>query len=168
MSKQYDPPITDTLLFTPFLLQARVGLVQIATAQRALLASYQQFNEDPSPRPVHCDQAVATVCALRDPVLYLCTTLRQAEQLPSGVTPHRYSLLSVLSYVDEQTCVIVPMITRFRPICREGSSQSNQQRVAILRRLDILIQASDTIPSRVFALLERVQTTIPPKMILAS
>lgn len=142
------------------ILQARSCTEQIEYAQQALAKICRQFDEDPMLRPIQCDQAVAAVKGVQAPVQILCASLRQAERFPNEVTLHRYPLLAVLAFTDEQAADVVPMIVRFRLNCRDRSFQTTQQRSAIVRRIDSIMQASDTIPARVANLLERAWAAI--------
>jgi hypothetical protein len=153
---------------TTFVVQAHAAAERIAGSYSALLRTYQQFDMDPDLRPIHCDRAVAAVQSLRAAVEQLGVILRRTEHLPSSIALQRYSVLSVVCFAEEQTDSTISMLTLFRPICRDHSFQVSQQRTAIMRRLDALLQIGDALPVRVLTLVEHIEPRATLRISLAS
>jgi hypothetical protein len=157
----------EDLALSSLIADAHVCTEQLEIAQHILVESCQLFEQGAALRPVHCDQALFAINTLHAPVQRLSASLRQVDRFPSDVTLHRHSLLAVLSFADEQACSVVPMIVQLRPICRDSSFQVRQHCIAIVQRMERLLQVSDTIPSRIAELLERAWAVVGTKVTVA-
>lgn len=132
-----------------------------------MLASYRRFDENYSDvRPVDCDRAAKVVEQVYKATTSVCTLLRQTDQLPTNISLNRYSLLSLLCHIQEQSHNLLHKLSYFRAICRDETTETRQQRVAIVNCFDDLMQAIDALQPKFYALLE--QTSISPTTVSAA
>ncbi|NOK61093.1 MAG: hypothetical protein GFH27_549307n76 [Chloroflexi bacterium AL-W] len=145
-------------------IQCHTG--KVTTSLPDMLASYQQFDEALDIRPVDCDRAAKVVRQIHEATTSVCTLLRQTDQLPTNISVNRYSLLSLLCHIQEQSHSLLQKLSYFRAICRDETTESRQQRLAIVNCFDDLIQAIDTLQPKCYDLLE--QTSISPTTVTAA
>lgn len=156
-------PSGDELLIQQ--LQYRVG--KITASLSDVVTSYQWFDENYSDiRPVDCDRAARLVEQIHEATISVCKLLRQTDQLPTNISINRYSLLSLLCHIQEQSHNLLHKLSYFRAICRDETTETRQQRVAIVNCFDNLIQAIDALQPKFYDLLE--QTNTPPTTVTAA
>src|SRR6266700_517491 len=98
--------------------QARQYLKDIASVQSSLYDIYNLFRSGKDIWPHQCESAITLAYTINQPIHEFSQLLEITAQLPAAVIPLRYPLAVALHHVDEQTCELVMLLTKFSTACQ--------------------------------------------------
>ncbi len=140
------PAITPRQISTDQIVaQLKGHISKLANARDTITSTYTLFSDARDIWPDQCDQAVAAIRAMTEPVEALCNLLDTAMHLPHTIATQRYPLLVALHYVDDQARQTITLINLFRSLCRTSSKQALKHRHETYRKLETLLHGIDNI-----------------------
>ena len=126
----------------------------LAAALRPLEAVTEQFLVPDDCLPAECDEALAALNVLSRPAGRMLRLLKQSRQYPPALALNRFDLLASLRFIETKSLEAQMEIGRFRLVCQEWNPQTTHQRMAIRRRLEMLVEVGGEVSDKVLRLLE--------------
>jgi hypothetical protein len=104
--------------------------------------------------PAHCDQALIALKGLHAPADCILHLLKQPGRYPPMLALNRFDLLASLRYLETKSVEAEREIGRFRLVCQDWNPQTTHQRMAIRRRLEMLMEVGSEVSERILRLFE--------------
>ncbi len=148
--------------FRPTLAKLADHARAMVDALRPLEAVTEQFLVPDDCLPAGCDQALAALQALIAPADRMLQLLKQKGQYPPALAVNRFDLLASLRFIETRSAEAQSEIGCFRLVCQEWNPQTTHQRLAIRRRLEMLVEAGSEVSDKVLRLPETLPVPSRP------
>ena len=131
----------------------------ILDARYKLTGGQQLLGAKEKLRPVECDDIMLKLRTLLNSVRNFEELLKDNAKLPYGEASKRYKIFVSLNYTEEHIKQVIPLLSSFRSVCLESSTETYELLEEIRHKVDTLLRISEILEPEAKELLPKTLTS---------